>query len=218
MAGYVDYNRDPYGGHQRMLRLCGQPRVILDAGGSSGYLSQELAARGARVILVDLDEVAVAEAREAGREAHLVDLSRATPPLPPASVDLLICADVLEHLPDPVSALRRLRPLLTPHGLLVASVPNGANWSLRLSLLAGRWQYADRGLLDRTHLRNFTRRTFLDSLNLSGFRILATDATCPIPIWRGGRLSAAAYRLGKLFPGLLAYQHIALAESAADAV
>jgi len=212
VAGYVELNPDPYSGHQRMLRLCGQPGVVLDVGGSSGYLSSELAARGARVILVDLDEAAVSEARASGREAHPVDLSREAPPLPPASVDLILCADVLEHLPDPAAALRRLRPLLAPRGRLVASVPNGANWALRLSLLAGRWQYSDRGLLDRTHLRNLTRRSFLECLNGSGFHVLATDVTCPIPLWRGGRLSAAAHLLARVFPGLLAYQHIAVAE------
>jgi 2-polyprenyl-3-methyl-5-hydroxy-6-metoxy-1,4-benzoquinol methylase len=208
---YVDLNADPYGGHRRLLRLCGNPQVVLDAGGSSGYLSSALAERGARVIVADVDDAAVAEALAAGRAAYRVDLSVEVPPLEPGSVDLLVLADVLEHLADPVSALQRLRPLLAPDARLVASVPNGANWALRLQLLAGRWQYTDRGLLDRTHLRNFTRRSFHECLEEAGFEVVEADLTCPVPMFRGGRISALAYHVGRLRPGLLAYQHLALA-------
>jgi SAM-dependent methyltransferase len=211
MAAYVDLNADPYAAHRRLLRLCGQPRVVLDAGGSSGYVTTALAEQGARVIVVDIDEAAVAEASARGLEAHRVDLSSSAPPLPPASVDLLILADVLEHIVDPVAALRRLRPLLAPGARLVASVPNGANWALRLQLLVGRWQYTDRGLLDRTHVRNFTRRSFHDTIRDAGFDVVEADLTCPIPLFRGGRLSAAAYHTASVLPGLFAYQHLALA-------
>jgi 2-polyprenyl-3-methyl-5-hydroxy-6-metoxy-1,4-benzoquinol methylase len=211
MAAYVDLNADPYAAHRRLLGLCGQPRVVLDAGGSSGYVSTALAQQGARVIVVDLDEAAVAEAAARGSEAYCVDLSREVPPLPAGSVDLLILADVLEHIVDPVAALRRLHPLLTPDAHLVASVPNGANWALRLQLLVGRWQYTDRGLLDRTHVRNFTRRSFHDTMRAAGFEVIRTDLTCPIPFFRGGKLSAAAYHTATVLPGLFAYQHLALA-------
>jgi 2-polyprenyl-3-methyl-5-hydroxy-6-metoxy-1,4-benzoquinol methylase len=210
---YVDLNADPYGAHRRLLRLCGTPKVVLDAGGSSGYVSSALAARGATVIVADVDDAAVAEAVASGREAYRVDLSVEAPPLKPGSVDLLILADVLEHLADPVAALRRLRPLLSPGARLVASVPNGANWALRLQLLAGRWQYTDRGLLDRTHLRNFTRRSFHECLEQAAFDVVEADLTCPVPVFRGGRLSALAYQVGRLRPGLLAYQHLALARA-----
>jgi hypothetical protein len=94
---------------------------------------------------------------------------------------------------------------------LVASVPNGANWALRLQLLAGRWQYTERGLLDRTHLRNFTRRSFHETLTEAGFDIVEADLTCPIPVFRGGRAGALAYHIARLRPGLFAYQHLALA-------
>lgn len=214
---YVDLNADPYSSHQRLLGLCGHPRVVVDAGGSSGYVSTTLAARGARVILVDIDEAAVAEAQAAGLEAYRADLSVAAPPLPAGSVDLLILADVLEHIADPVAALRRLRPLLATDARLVASVPNGANWALRLQLLAGRWQYTDRGLLDRTHVRNFTRRSFHEVLGEAGFEVIDTDLTCPIPVFRGGRMSAAAYHIARLRPGLFAYQHLAVARVLATA-
>jgi hypothetical protein len=123
----------------------------------------------------------------------------------------MIWADILEHLGDPAAVLRNFRPLLAPDGRMVASVPNGANWALRASLLAGRWDYTERGLLDRTHLRNFTRKSFLNTIESAGYDVIETDVTCPIPVWRGGRLSAMAHGLARMRPGLLAYQHLAVA-------
>jgi 2-polyprenyl-3-methyl-5-hydroxy-6-metoxy-1,4-benzoquinol methylase len=211
---YVPFGTDPYAAHQRLLRLCGSPRTVLDVGGSSGYLGRELARRGAEVVVIDNDPEAVAGASQAGMDAHVVDITRQDPPGRPGGYDVVLCGDVLEHLADPAAALRRLRPLVAPEGRLVASVPNGANWALRLSLLAGRWNYTDRGLLDRTHLRNFTRRTFLATIRAGGFEVVETDVTCPIPVLRGGRLSAAAHAAARALPGLLAYQHLALARPA----
>ncbi len=209
--GYVRLGTDPYAAHQRLLRLCGSPGTVLDVGGSSGYLGRELAQRGARVVVIDNDSAAVAAASRDGVDAHVVDISREDPPGKPGGYDVVLCGDVLEHLADPAAALRRLRPFVAPGGRLVASVPNGANWALRLSLLAGRWNYTERGLLDRTHLRNFTRRSFLDTIRAGGFEVVETDVTCPIPVLRGGRLSAAAHAAAMVLPGLLAYQHLALA-------
>lgn len=208
---YVELRTDPYAAHQRLLALCGSPKSVLDVGGSSGYLARELTGRGAEVVVIDADELAVAEARGQGLDAHVVDITREDPPARDGGYQAILCGDVLEHLADPATALRRLRRFLAPDGRLVASVPNGANWSLRLSLLVGRWNYTDRGLLDRTHLRNFTRHTFLETLKAGGFQVIATDVTCPIPVLRGGRLSAVAHAVAKAWPGLLAYQHLALA-------
>jgi SAM-dependent methyltransferase len=163
------------------------------------------------VVVIDNDADAVAAARRDGADAHVVDITRQDPPGKPGDYDAVLCGDVLEHLADPAAALRRLRPFVAPFGRLVASVPNGANWALRLSLLAGRWNYTDRGLLDRTHLRNFTRRSFLETIRAGGFEVVETDVTCPIPWLRGGRLSAAAHAAALALPGLLAYQHLVLA-------
>jgi 2-polyprenyl-3-methyl-5-hydroxy-6-metoxy-1,4-benzoquinol methylase len=72
--------------------------------------------------------------------------------------DCIVLADVLEHLVDPWSLLGRARQMLAPGGCVVASIPNVRNIGLIFNLLArGRWRYEDSGLLDRTHLRFFTR-------------------------------------------------------------
>src|SRR5690242_10330690 len=73
--------------------------------------------------------------------------------------DVLLFADVLEHMRDPAAVLARTRPFLRDDGLVVASLPNVAHISVRLSLLAGQFRYRRWGLLDETHLRFFTRAT-----------------------------------------------------------
>lgn len=86
--------------------------------------------------------------------------------------DVIAFGDVLEHLRDPEGALVKMRGLLTPEGYVVASIPNVAHRSVRLSLLFGEFNYADAGLLDRTHLRFFTRKTIELMMAEAGFRIV----------------------------------------------
>jgi SAM-dependent methyltransferase len=107
---------------------------------------------------IELDPVAAAVART--RVDHLVegDAEAALDALPPGSLDLVLCLDVLEHLVDPWRAMGRLSRALRPGGSVILSVPNIRHYSVTLPLLfSGRWQYQDAGILDRTHLRFFTR-------------------------------------------------------------
>ncbi len=133
-------------------------------------------------------------------------------PLEPASFDVVLCGDVVEHLREPVAALARLRPFLKPGGRLVLSTPNIANWAIRLSLLAGRWRYTDRGILDRSHTHLFTRSTLREALEQAGYRVVRLDFSAPMP---GGSdlLDGMAHALGRLRPGLFAYQWVATAQT-----
>ena len=72
---------------------------------------------------------------------------------------MIVAADVLEHLKDPAGTLGRLRPFLALGGYFVISLPNVAHADVRLALLQGRFAYGHLGLLDRTHLRFFTRES-----------------------------------------------------------
>jgi 2-polyprenyl-3-methyl-5-hydroxy-6-metoxy-1,4-benzoquinol methylase len=86
--------------------------------------------------------------------------------------DVITFGDVLEHLRDPAEALNNVRCLIAPGGYLVASIPNVAHRSVRLSLLFGEFNYADMGLLDQTHLRFFTIRTIEKMMKECGFKIV----------------------------------------------
>jgi 2-polyprenyl-3-methyl-5-hydroxy-6-metoxy-1,4-benzoquinol methylase len=92
--------------------------------------------------------------------------------------DVILFACVLEHTPDPLSVLRFYRRFLKPNGRIVVSLPNIACWDRRLALLFGRFDYADSGIMDRTHLRFFTFRTAQALLQEAG---LATVSAAHAP-------------------------------------
>lgn len=101
-------------------------------------------------------------------------------PVEPGSIDLLLCLDVLEHLIDPWGALNRLSTLLSKDGILVASIPNVRHFGVLLPLMIrGRWDYLDSGILDRSHLRFFTRSTAIELIESSGLLVEQVIAINP---------------------------------------
>ncbi|HYD65228.1 class I SAM-dependent methyltransferase [Azospirillum sp.] len=160
--------------------LPARTRRVLEIGcGTGATLAWLKAERGAEeTIGVEIEPAAADAAR--GRVDRLVvgDLTRMDletgqetggVAIAPGSLDLVMALDVLEHLPDPWDAVRRLTRLLAPDGALIASLPNVAHFSVSLGLALGnRWRYADWGILDRTHLRFFVRDTAVDLLQAGG--------------------------------------------------
>jgi SAM-dependent methyltransferase len=101
----------------------------------------QLSSRLDRVIIGDLEAVEPSE----------LGLSEEQP-----SVDCLVFGDVLEHLVDPWTILRKFSRLVRTGGQILACIPNVQHYSMIVSLLRGQWDYQNEGLLDRTHLRFFT--------------------------------------------------------------
>ena len=210
-AAYVPLNTRPLGGHELLLRHAGSPRRALDVGCSSGYLAGRLSERGATVVGIEADSRAAEEARAVCIDVLVGDVETMELTFAPASFDLVLCGDLIEHLRDPEAFLRRVRPLLAPNGRLVLTTPNVANWANRLGLLVGRWRYTERGILDRTHTHLFTRATLRETLEAAGYSIVAFDHTAPVP--RGVHaIEAAAHAIARLRPSLLAYQFVVAAE------
>ncbi len=95
----------------------------------------------------------------------------------PVDLDLILCLDVLEHLVDPWSVVRRLATCLRPGGVVIACIPNIRHvGTLMPLLLKGRFDYADAGTLDRGHLRFFTRSTIRALFEQAGLRVARIDA------------------------------------------
>ena len=210
-AAYVPYNARPYGGHERLLALVGAPQRVLDVGCSSGYLARRLVERGATVVGIDSDESAAAEARGVCEEVLVGDVESIELPFPDSSFDVVLCGDLIEHLRDPEAFLVRVRPLLRPGGKLVLTTPNVANWAMRVGLLAGRWRYTDRGILDSTHTHLFTKKTLEQTLDAAGYRIVSFDITAPVPRVGSPAVERTAHALARLRPSLLAYQFVVAA-------
>jgi len=90
-------------------------------------------------------------------------------PWPSDWFDALILSEVLEHLVDPWSVLRKLRPLLKPNALVFASSPNVSHHKVIRMLMRGEWNLGDAGLMDRTHLRWFTPKAYRDMFQACGY-------------------------------------------------
>jgi O-antigen biosynthesis protein len=198
----------------KLLGLLDQAQRVLDVGCSTGYLAERLQKRGKTVVGLDLDERSAELARRFCAEVHVGDVETMELPFEPASFDAILCGDLIEHLRDPQALLARLRPFLRPSGRLVLSTPNIANWAMRLSLLFGRFRYAEWGILDKTHTHFFTRKTLRECLEAAGYRVVVFDYTVPVPVLSTPRVEAIAHGIGRLRPSLLAYQFVVAAEPA----
>jgi 2-polyprenyl-3-methyl-5-hydroxy-6-metoxy-1,4-benzoquinol methylase len=212
MSGYVPLNERRHRAHAKLLAAVGNGKRVLDVGCSSGYLAQPLSERANTIVGIELDREAAREAEQFCERVLVGDVETMELPLEPASFDVVLCGDVVEHLRDPVAALARLRPLLKPGGRLVLSTPNVANWAIRLSLLGGRWRYTDRGILDRSHTHLFTRATLVEALRSAGYERIEVDFSVPVP-GDSDALDGAAHAVGRLRPPFFAYQWVAVAQT-----
>lgn len=101
-----------------------------------------------------------------------LDIETSLPDISHSSVDLILCLDVLEHLVDPWKTVQRIDPFLKPGGTLIISVPNVRNYHVLMNLLfKGRFEYTNEGILDRTHLRFFTRSSAIDLAQSSDAKV-----------------------------------------------
>ena len=197
------------------LRLLPAGGSVLDLGCASGGLLALLHERaGHRAGL----ELSASAARAAARFADEVACGALEDPdLPFArdSFDLVVLADVLEHLVDPAAALERAIGWCAPGGAILVSVPNVAHWSARLTLARGRWPQEPSGTFDGGHLRWFTRESLRALLAGAGLGEIELDAVVPAlrnhvlrpsSVRVAERLEPAWQRLGKRVPGVLGYQ------------
>jgi 2-polyprenyl-3-methyl-5-hydroxy-6-metoxy-1,4-benzoquinol methylase len=171
---YTHFDASHDSTHNLVVGLVPPGARVLEFGCASGYMSAELRQRlGCHVTGIERDPAAAelahghAERVIAGDAETLdyVDLFEGE------RFDVLLFADVLEHLLDPAGLLRRVRPLLAEGGIVVASIPNVAHGSVRVALLGGEFRYTAKGLLDDTHLRFFTRDSVAELFESAGFVI-----------------------------------------------
>jgi SAM-dependent methyltransferase len=148
-------------------------RTILEIGCGFGSLGRTLMARQSCAIDgVEINPAAAAHLTGHYRRFWIGDVERmelegATP-----EYDCLLFPDVLEHLVDPWTALRRFSAVLRPGGVVVASIPNVRNLALLYRLIVqGQWDYGASGLLDRGHVRFFTHSSIADLFAQSGLAI-----------------------------------------------
>ncbi|MDO9464621.1 MAG: class I SAM-dependent methyltransferase [bacterium] len=164
--------------YSKIVALIGRDKRVIDFGCGSGYFTKILKDKGCRVTCIDILE---AEARKAipfseNVIIHDIDTINLKEQLN-GKYDVALFADVLEHLKYPERILLQTKRFLHPHGSIVISVPNIAHVTIRLALLMGKFNYQKRGILDRTHLKHFTRESILRLLVECGYRAQSIDGT-----------------------------------------
>jgi 2-polyprenyl-3-methyl-5-hydroxy-6-metoxy-1,4-benzoquinol methylase len=162
-------------------------RAILEIGCGNGRFGALVKARdGCRYVGVELMEDAAQEARQRLDEVLTTNIESDELPFHQHSFDGLVCNDVLEHLVDPWRTLQRLTTLVRPGGFIVVSLPNVRFSEVVKDLVfRNRWEYQERGVLDRTHLRFFTEESVRGLLEQAGGRVERIEGINPIRYaWR----------------------------------
>ena len=171
---YTEFQDDPASTHSKIVSLVPPATRVLEFGCATGYMSQVLKDRlGCTVIGVEIDRDAAAIAEQHTERVIVGDAEKIdyAAELAGEEFDVVLFADVLEHLKEPADVLRRVRPFVAANGVVVASIPNIAHASVRLALLGGEFRYREWGLLDDTHLRFFTRASIQDLFEETGYTV-----------------------------------------------
>lgn len=127
---------------------------------------------------VEICAAAAEQARDKLDAVFVGNIEEIELPIEDESLDLILCLDVLEHLVDPWRVLTRLGAYLKPGGALIASIPNVRNRKVLLPLLfKSKWEYAEAGILDRTHLRFFVRDSAIRLIESAGLKVDMVHAT-----------------------------------------
>lgn len=162
------FKNGKYSSHSVILRLCGESssKKALDVGCGNGEIANRLFNAGWIIDTIEINSLSDDGLKRRIRNQFSGDLC-----VPETfnldKYDLIIFGDVLEHLVNPYEVLLKYRDFLEPQGSIVISVPNIANIYTRLTILIGRFNYTDSGILDKTHLRFFTLKTLLKLLEES---------------------------------------------------
>lgn len=192
---------------------------ILDVGAASGTLARLCKNRAFELRGIEPVTEWLSDVRELYSAVQFSSLEQ-TPDTFLQGHTAVVCGDILEHLARPEVELKRLVNLQPEGCMFVISVPNVVNIWIRLHVLMGHFDYAERGILDRTHLRFFTRRTFLVMIQQAGLVLEELHATSiPLdlihPFFGHNKMGIVLFgilaRVTGWWPTLLGYQWIAKA-------
>lgn len=209
------FKESPNSVHQHVVRRWWEPGTrVLELGAGHGEVGRSLHDAGARVVAVDLrkpDRDFPYPYLEGDLDAAFADDVLEAHGEP---ADVVVALDVIEHLSRPEASLRELRRAMKPGGRLVASTGNVAFAMVRGMLALGQFNYGKKGILDLTHHRLFTVRSFCRTLEGEGFRVESVRGFGP-PIrdmvgasWPLGMLDSVSGGLARFWPSLFGYQFL----------
>jgi len=172
MKNVYKLNKSKYSTHSLIGKEVGEQNLILDVGCNDGYIAV-IASPSNIFYGLDYSKDSIEKAREVFQDAISYDLNHISDLPWDIKFDVIVMADILEHLINPEKTLDFfIQNYLKENGTAIISLPNIANWRIRLNLLFGRFNYTDSGILDKTHLHLYTYRTAIRLLKTTNLEIL----------------------------------------------
>lgn len=150
--------------------------TILDIGCSSGNFGEIIIKeKKCTVDGIEIDDDDFNEAKKKLRNVYKLDIETDDLSVIKSKYDYVYFGDVIEHLKDPITSLKRVKKLLENDGQIIFSIPNMAHLSVRLMLLQGKLEYGETGLLDKTHLHLYTHDEIQRVFKVAGYQITKLD-------------------------------------------
>jgi 2-polyprenyl-3-methyl-5-hydroxy-6-metoxy-1,4-benzoquinol methylase len=162
----------------KVVRMVGLDKRVLEVGAGPGSITKMLQKNNCRVTGVEIDTAAIEKLSAYCEAVYQCDLNASdwiSQLAGCGTFDVLVAADVFEHLYRPHASLAVLKPFFSPNGYLVVSLPHVGNNAIVASILDGDFEYRDWGLLDRTHIRFFGLKNMQDFVENAGYKILAAE-------------------------------------------
>lgn len=168
---------DEFGAHQKIINWVGEGESVLEVGCASGYISAELKKKNCLVTGIEVNPESARKAKRHCLKVITGDVENHSTikQLGQARFETIVLADVLEHLRNAQSTLENLVKFLKKEGKVVISVPNIGFLTNRFLHLLGRFDYTPWGIMDRTHLRFFTKGSILEVVKSSGLKVEKFD-------------------------------------------
>lgn len=199
---------DTYSSLCKIFRQIPLESKVLEIGCGSGRLANLLTIKKrCEVYCIEKNPLMSGIAKNKCKEMHVVDVEKAELPFEAEAFDCIILLNVLEHLKDPDSLLGNLRKYLKSDGFLIFSVPNIVNWYSRLSILLGKFEYADGGVFEKTHLHFYTLKSAKKLAIDSRYDIEWLDVTPSIYLYKE-KLNFYWYGLSVAWKNLFADEFI----------
>jgi O-antigen biosynthesis protein len=182
--------------------------MVLEIGCADGRLANMLSIRKkCRVYCVEKDVAMASIARNKCVDIQNIDIERTELPYSEGFFDYVIIGNALEHMVDPVKVLNVIKRYLAEKGFLIYSVPNIVNWHSRLTIFSGRFEYAQSGVFERTHLHFYDMNSAKKLAGDAGYSIVRLDVTPSIYLFKE-RLNFLWYRMAVLWKNLFADEFI----------
>jgi 2-polyprenyl-3-methyl-5-hydroxy-6-metoxy-1,4-benzoquinol methylase len=192
-------------------KFFGNGETVLDVGCGPGYLAEYLATqKNCTVVGVEQDPRLAEIARRVCAQVYEVNLETEGLRKIKGKFTAIFFGDIIEHVRNAEGLLQQASKLLEVGGRVIVSTPNFVHIKNRVRVLFGTFEYRDAGLLDRTHVHFYTKRTLYALLDASGYRVVKIDFTTGVMNLASLR-NRALHVLAKAYPNLFAYQFIVAA-------